>query len=172
MTDTPTIAELRRRAQEERAALDAVVAALPTTHLETPGVEGDWTVKDTLAHILWWEQYMIDRVASALALDTPRVTAPLFHQEVQRDGSDAWVDEVNSRVYAHFKTQSLQAVQQQYAESGRAVAALLDTLTDDTLSESGPLAQALGYAPIDLLIGDTYGHYEEHRHTIEMWATH
>ncbi len=47
-------AELISRIESERRALEATLAHIPAEDMLVEGVVGDWSVKDTLAHIAVW----------------------------------------------------------------------------------------------------------------------
>src|SRR5258708_38563156 len=39
--------------------LEAQVAALSAAQMTQPGVMDEWTVKDILAHVAWWERHLL-----------------------------------------------------------------------------------------------------------------
>src|SRR5688572_20829237 len=51
-----TIARIETAWQELQEAL----AGLSDAELSRPGVGGDWSVKDVLAHIAFWHEHMVD----------------------------------------------------------------------------------------------------------------
>ena len=58
MTDTPTSRsrdELLQRSRDRHAQLEALLAQLTDDDLTRPGVTDDWSAKDHLAHLTWWE---------------------------------------------------------------------------------------------------------------------
>jgi len=54
-------AELVARITREWDALQAAIAGLSEEQLTAPG-DGGWSIKDNLAHIAAWEQYMLAAV--------------------------------------------------------------------------------------------------------------
>lgn len=170
MTEPITAAEVRRRTHEEWQALERVVAALSPAELATPGVEDGWTVKDVLAHILWWQQRTAQLLSKALELPAPRLSVPTFDQQVPRDAPGGWLDTVNQHVYDQYKDLPLAEVQRQLAESFRDVTALLDRLSDDDLQDDSQLSSKLPAPAAELIASDTHEHYREHRLAIEHWS--
>ncbi len=45
----------------ERAELEALIDRVPLDRQNMPGVIGEWSVKDLIAHFLLWEQWILDR---------------------------------------------------------------------------------------------------------------
>src|SRR5436305_14807082 len=57
--------ELLRNSRAQHAALEAQLAALSADEMTRPGVTDDWSVKDHLAHLIWWEQRVIRMLGGA-----------------------------------------------------------------------------------------------------------
>ena len=133
------------------AAVDAAwrdfrraVEQLPPHLLETPGVCGDWSVRDLLGHIASWES----RAAAALLTGVP-------------DPPDD-IDEFNRTEAARKAPLAIRNVVAELESTHRA---LLSALTDapEYLFEPGtPLR--------DSLDADTLLHYIEHTAQIRAWA--
>jgi hypothetical protein len=47
--------QLLQKLDQAWAEFKASYAGLSDTQMTTPGVSGDWSVKDILAHVTWWE---------------------------------------------------------------------------------------------------------------------
>jgi hypothetical protein len=61
-----TRAELLARLDRERAALAAELDQFTPDQQVKPGVVGDWSIKDLLAHLIAHEQRALQEVQSAL----------------------------------------------------------------------------------------------------------
>lgn len=135
--------------QESYQPLVDTLAGLDDTRMELPGVNGEWTVKDTLAHIAWWERHMVRRVRTG----TEELAPP--------DGNWApVVNRVNAQVYAENHDRPLAEVR---AEFAAAHAEALATIADlpDTAFEADEI--------IGAIVVDTYGHYPEHVAALRAW---
>lgn len=161
--DTPTTkAQLVDLIVEERHRLDAVLEPLSDEQLAQPGVEGELSIKDLLAHIVFWEQRTLETLASAARGQRP---APLDRGEE----GDAWLDRVNEEVFAANRDRPLDEVRAAYLRSLQQVISALDGYTDAELFEPGGFERVLGYPPAELIAGDTYEHYQEHAASIGAW---
>lgn len=141
-------ADLLRRSREEHARLEAILATLTDEQMLEPGVtEDDWSVKDHLAHLTWWEQ----RVVRVLARGEPD---PLDSMPVDIQDTDA----INAHVYAHNRDRPLAEVRSAFDASYQEMLNLIETVPDDLP------AQQWGW-----IEGNAAGHYEEHRVMFEAW---
>jgi uncharacterized protein (TIGR03083 family) len=96
-------AELIRLVRDRRDRLDKMLAHVPAGRMEEPGVDGDWTVKDVVAHIVWHEQEMV-RALSARSLEV---------------GSEMWdqpTEQRNNTIYEQNRGRSVEDVLAEYEE--------------------------------------------------------
>lgn len=132
------------------AALQAAYEGLPDAALLAPGVAGDWSLKDVLAHVHTWEEEALAQLPVIAAGGTP-----------PRYAATGGIDAFNARMHERNRELPLAEVQRRLADShGRLVALVRD-------------------APWDLLAGDTryrrrlrldtYGHYRLHTEGIRRW---
>src|ERR1700710_201052 len=73
MADPTTKAELIEQIHAHYAALDAATAPILAAQMSVPGVNGAWSVKDTIAHLTFWHQNLLARLQSAAT--NPHVSA-------------------------------------------------------------------------------------------------
>lgn len=128
--------------------LDATLANLSDEQMARTGSGGDeWTVKDALAHLTWWEHYTLRRLSG-----TPRLI---------QDGDDGAtiLDDMNQRVYEENRHKSLPVVLTEFREAFRQIRATVEALPDDRLADENIQA---------LIAGNTYEHYDEHLQTIRV----
>ncbi len=143
--------DLIARAQRDREAFAALWHGLTDAQMtQRPAVQETWSVKDLIAHITWWEDYMIDRVNNLLAGNPD-----------QRLESDSEVDAINARVYDTFKAQLLQETLAAFEASWPRVLALLESMSDEQINDNLLYNQA-EIPPLYIIIGNTFGHYGEH----------
>ena len=75
MTDLPTSKiELLEQMEAGRMQWDNVLAQISTSALEDPGVEGIWSIKQIVAHILGYEEWAL---AFLTDLHNPALSAQL-----------------------------------------------------------------------------------------------
>ncbi len=144
-------ADLLRRSRDEHERLEAILATLGDEQMTTPGVAGEWTVKDHLAHITWWEQ----RVIRVLGHGEPD---PLDAMPIE----DKSTDGINADVYAQNRDRSLADVRASFDDSYQQMLRLIETVPDEVFADQRR----------DWISGNADGHYEEHRRMFEAWLQH
>lgn len=150
--------DLIERTRRDREAFAALWHGLSDAQMiQRPAVQETWSVKDLIAHITWWEGYMIDRVKNLLAGNPD-----------QRLNSDAEVDAINARVYDTFKDQPLQETLAAFESSWPRVLALLESMSDAQINDKSLYTQA-EVPPLHIIIGNTFGHYEEHTEDLQRY---
>ena len=79
MPKPTTKKELIESAQQERAALDGLLATLTPEQMSQPNRIGEWTVKDVLAHLFEWEGMVMQWYESGKKGKTPAVPSAEYN---------------------------------------------------------------------------------------------
>ena len=80
-----------RREAEDWADLEALVAAVPEERLETPALDGGWSVKDVLWHVaFWWEDFV--RASREDWAEAQGETDDVNEREFQRSRALPWIE--------------------------------------------------------------------------------
>ena len=129
----------------------ASYAGLPEERLLEPGVAGDWSVKDTIAHVSWWEEEALTHLPHILAGRRP----PRY--SVTYGGIDAF----NALMTERKQHLSLAEVLAQSAATHQRLLAFLQTVPDDQIRTETRFRRRLRL--------DTYSHYPIHTEAIRAW---
>jgi Mycothiol maleylpyruvate isomerase N-terminal domain len=147
-------AQLLSMIQNARIDWELLLAGIPEAWMTEPGVAGEWSVKDVVAHIAWGEQESLG-IAEAHAVV----------------GSELWQlsqDERNAAVFEQNRRRELQEVladaQQIFHRYFEAVAALSDEDLNDPSRFAG---MPEGWRPWRILYDP--GHYDGHAASIRAW---
>ena len=148
--------ELLDQIRTERGRLEETLARLTHAQMLLPGVDGEWSVKDALAHISAWERRMISWVGSHLQGEEPDIPLP-------------WdVERMNAETYAQVKDKPLAEVLEEFRLTYWDSLALAETLNEEQLQTvytdtwpMGPLWTGVA--------ANTNWHYKEHRTDIQKW---
>ncbi len=148
--------ELLQCIRVERDLLEETLARLTPDQMLQPGVDGEWSVKDVLAHISAWERRMLSWLGSHLRGEPPDVPLP-------------WdVERMNAETYAQVKDKPLADVLEEFRQSYRESLALAESLTEKQLQTEYTDTWPMG--PLWLgVAANTHWHYKEHRESIEAW---
>jgi hypothetical protein len=146
--------------REKRAEWDAALAEVPESWMAEPGVAGEWSVKDIVAHLTFHERWYADRLHEALRGE---VYTPTEFDRMP-------FDERNDRVFQQNRQRPLADI---LAESRLAFGQLLEGVRAQ--SEAFLIEpQRFPGAPEPLTVwkmlsGDVYDHYGQHIPSIQSW---
>lgn len=150
-------ADLVARIQREWSALLRAVERLSQEQMDAPG-PGGWSVKDNLAHLTAWEQFMLRHyLAGQPAHEAMQVDEEAF-KGLDEDGLNAVLHQRNrSRSVADV----LAGLQRSHAQ----VVATLEGMPFTDLMR--PIRPHDPRPVLAWVVGNTYEHYQEHRLAIQ-----
>jgi hypothetical protein len=158
MADTITKADLLRQIAEGYEAFQAQIAPLSTEQMTTPSVNGPWSVKDNLAHLTAWHDYLTGVLRGVASGVEPAPVVPGGETE----------DEENERLYQAHKDDALDDVRRDFGTSYQDVVAAVEALDEAALNRPAPWSTS--ERPVwGIVAGNTYGHYAEHGDIIRHW---
>ncbi len=154
-------AALLHNIRSEHESLDQTLEGMSATQMTTPGVyaddNGEWTVKDILAHITWWEQSPFDWLGLAHAV--PR--SPIPKGELSED-------ETNNAIFEGSRNRSLDDVWSSFHRSYQQLVSAIEAASEEQLNQ--PRKSAPDGPPIwEIFPGNTYEHYRIHHDSIRAW---
>lgn len=122
---------------------------------------GEWSIKDVMAHITFWEQSVMRWYRNGLISADENSPAPGF-------GWDQ-VDQLNQSVYEEHQADPLKAVQVAFDRSFAEVSIFINSLGETGLFEEHQYAWLGDFVLIDLVLNNTVDHYREHHQSIRAW---
>lgn len=130
---------------------NASYAGLTDVQLELAGVTENWSVKDLIAHISWWEEEALKHLPHILN----GVTPPRY--------KDAYggLDAFNALMTEQKHELSLAEVKKQHLDSHRRLVEYLQNAPDELFTTETRFRRRLRL--------DTYSHYPEHTKAIWEW---
>ena len=150
-------AEFIQRVETDRSEWNDLLAQVDDDLMLKPGIEGDWSAKDILAHVMWYEREMVRLLNSRSLI-----------------GSDLWdlpLDERNAEIHKEIKDMSLQAIREESQNVFTALIHELYELPEDAYGDSAHfLNMPAEWEPRDVIAGNTFRHYQEHTDSIRRLA--
>jgi len=156
--ETVEKAELLRRILAGNEQFEAILAPLSEQQMTTPSVNGPWSVKDNVAHLTVWQSYLLDQLQGILANQKPPEFMPGFSSE----------DEENEHIYQENKDRPLAEVLSAFRASYQQVLAAVQALSEEAINAPSPWSTS-GDPLWPFIVGNTFGHYEEHGGIIQQW---
>lgn len=147
-------AQLLQRISTRWDEFTASYAGLTGADMQTPGVVEDWSVRDILAHVSWWEEEALTHLPTILEGGRPE------RYSVRWGGIDAFNAAMTERRAALSLEEVLELHQSTHAR-------LLDYLAG--VPETAIATETRFRRRLRL---DTWGHYPIHTEHIRAWREH
>jgi len=149
---------LLQEIHECHAEIEACCAAATQAQLtERPGPQVDWSIKDLIAHLTYWEQDMLTTLGNCALGITP-------------DWNDD-VDAVNAQVFASNRDRPLADIRADFRQSLAQIDARVGRLSDADLSDTERLHLGDGTPLWKYIADETFEHYrDDHLPDVRAWA--
>ncbi len=150
-------AEFIQRVESARSEWNDLLAHVDDHLMLKPGIEGDWSAKDILAHVMWYEREMVQLLSSRSLI-----------------GSDLWelpLDERNAEIHKEIKDMPLDAVRLGAEKAFAELIQQLNRLPEDAYGDPAHfLNMPPEWKPRDVIASNTFRHYREHTDSIRRLA--
>jgi len=144
-------AQLLKRLDKAWDGLNSSYLGLSISELLEPGVMRNWSVRDMIVHVTWWEEEALLHLPLILAGGTP----PRY--SVTYGGIDAF----NARMTEQKRNLSLSEVLRQRDETHRRLIDFIQGVPEWQIAWETRFRRRLRL--------DTYGHYPKHAAAIRKW---
>ena len=152
--------ELLNWLQEEYQQLEALLDQVGPARMEQPGVNGDWSIKDLVAHLNGWQPWLIARMQAAQHGE-PEPPSP-WPVQLQTD------DEINAWIYETNKDRPVREVLDESHQLFQQLLAVIEGLPDDVRIEREWHLVWLGDKRFP--IGEFFDHFHnDHEPDVRAW---
>jgi hypothetical protein len=155
---TSTKSELLESIQTEWDALQLALDGISEQQMLLRGVVEDWSIKDVLAHITFWQVRLVTSMFKAEKGFKPDTT-----------GGGANVDRMNQQNYLDQKDRDFEAIWDDFESSYQQILMRLENWTEAMLFEPKHFAWMKGDPFARYVEGDSAEHYAEHAEHIRVW---
>jgi hypothetical protein len=136
-------AELLHELDRSYSRFIAEIEKLGDHQLAIVGVTTMWSVRDLLAHMLFWHDRVERRAAGT----------PVEWDPGPGETKEAYIASLNAKAVADMKHLDGRELVKAFKESYARILQLAGTITETQLADR---------ALMESFLGDTYGHYDEH----------
>ena len=143
--------QLLKQLDKAWTAFKESYAGLSDSQLTEPGVTGDWSVKDIIAHVTWWEEEALKHLPLIIKGGRP----PRY--SIQYGGIDAF----NAQMTEQKRGLSLSDVLRQLEETHHRLIAYVHSAPEEQFTRETRFRRRLRL--------DTYSHYPKHAQVIRAW---
>jgi hypothetical protein len=156
-------AELLTWLMEEQQKWELLLAAIGETRMEQAGVNGDWSMRDIVAHLTGWQRWLVARLQAA-AQGQPEPSPPWPAEVTTDDATNTWIYETNRTRSARQVLDDAAAVYAQLAET-------LNGLPDDCRIESiNAKFHVVWIGEQQFAVGEFFHHfYDDHAADVRAW---
>lgn len=148
--------ELIDKIEQSHSEWESVLAEVGEERMTEPGVEGDWSVKDLVAHLSSWQQRVLDRMDA----DTTGKQLEVLGQTV---------DEINVALYERNRELPLADVLAQARDTYDRFLERVRGLSEQQIFECGHFTFTKDNPLYEWIAGDTFEHYDEHSTSVRAW---
>jgi hypothetical protein len=152
-------AELLQQLEEGRERFLDAIEGLSEAALQQPGVAGDWSVKDILAHLARWEAELVKLLWQAQHGEKPNTV-----HFTQRD-----VDETNARWHRQSQSRPLDRVLDDFHGVRVQTTRRIESLPAGALENPAAYPWLAGKPLWEWIAGDSFEHEAEHEVQIRNW---
>lgn len=155
--------ELLHWLQEQNQHWEALLDQIGEGRMEQPGVNGDWSMKDIIAHLTGWNQWLATRFQAALR-NEPEPSPPWPAQLHEDDDINAWIYQTNHERPLRDLLDETRQVNQQ-------LASLVENLPDDArLEKIDPTFYLVWINDQRFLPGEFFDHFrDDHEPDVRAW---
>jgi hypothetical protein len=151
--------ELMDHIQRGYDLLNATLKSLTPEDMLLSESEGQWSVKDHLAHLAMWRRKALADLQERPAWEGLGV--------MQKEMQENDIDGINALIYQHWHTRSLQDVLDAFHVSHSALVYQVKKTTEERLFKPyTPIGSAEPQCLVDGIVGNTYEHDLEHQEYI------
>ncbi len=152
-------AQLLEQMHSGRQRLEATLARVRDDQMLTPSLPGNWSVKDLLAHIGWWEQWIVNTYDTLLRGEIPY--SPHLDEMA--------VDDLNAQLFAEYHDRPLAEVHREEKDAYQKLLSLAENAAEEDLFHPHRFAWMEGHPFVEWIINNTYEHYDEHLRDLLRW---
>lgn len=149
--------ELLDKIKASRSRLEEVIKQFSAQQMIEPILLQEWSVKDLLAHLGWWEFRAVDIYGALIKGSSPRM---VIHPDE--------IDRVNDRVIKEFRPHPLEEVRLYELQAFENLMKIAETAQEQDLFNRHRFQWTQGEPFVSWIIRNTYEHYDEHLADLEQ----
>ncbi len=153
----PRLAKILRA---ERARWNALLDQVGLDRMDVPGVEGDWSVKELVAHLTWYEQAVVEGAMQVASTGTFKRRRP----------EGMGLDEMNARIAAQAHDRSAEEALAEAREVFDRLLTVIEFVPQDILNDPKRLGLPGDVVPWMAVANNSYAHYRQHEPALRAWV--
>ena len=144
-------ADLLAAIDKEREVLEELLGTLTPEQMVVPGVVGEWSVKDVLAHLIEWEQMVLGWYRAGLRGEIPELPAPGYKWNQ--------TPQLNQMIYEKHRDRPLDEVMELFGALHQEILDVIKKLSNEELFTTGKYAWTKKNTMGTYFVSATSSHY-------------
>jgi hypothetical protein len=157
--------ELLNWLKDENRRWEALLGEIGPQRMEQPGVNGDWSMKDLVAHLAGWNRWLLVRVQAAVRGEAE--PPPPWPAHLQED------DQINAWIYQAARERPARQVLDDSRDILQQILAVLEALPEDVRIEElqdGETIHMVWLGDQRFAAGDFFAHFhDDHEADVLAW---
>jgi len=154
-----TGARLAEILRTERTGWNALLAQVGLERMDIPGVSGEWSVKQLVAHLSWYEQAVVEGAQQVLSTGAFSRRRP----------AGVSMDEQNAQIASASRVRSATAVLAEADTVFGRLLGVIEACPQDMLNDPHRLGLPDDMVPWLAVANNSYAHYREHEPELRAW---
>lgn len=156
-------AELLIWLQAEYGKWEALLDQIGPARMEKPGVNGDWSMKDIVAHLTGWNRRLVNHVQAAQRGEPE--PPPPWPAHLKSD------DEINAWIYETYRERSFREVLEETRQVHQQLLAVIERLPDDVRVETvKPAYHRIWIEDRRFPVSEFFDHFrDDHEPDVRAW---
>lgn len=152
--------ELLEALEDGRQQMLELLEGVPEPLMPTPGVVGDWSIKDILSHLAYWEGQIVTLLF--------QVKQGIAKPSTAHFGKET-VDQVNQRWFETGRERALDQIWMDWTGVRKQTIRRVSEYSDAELNDPNRWPWLNGRALWEWVAGDSFEHEDEHAVQIQRW---
>lgn len=146
-----------------RGEWDALIAGMQPEVLEQPVLAGGWSVKDLIAHVAAYEKWTAGQITAETEGRKPTARELYGVDEVPPPPEEWNVEWQNARIYEQYRDVPLPEIMELSERAFADLVSAIEAVPDNDLALPNAQEWTNGASMLELVPGQTYEHYAQHR---------
>lgn len=168
MNQPATKQELLKEIERSHQDLVRVLASMTDEEKVAPILQDGWSVKDSLAHLVAWEKMTIDWLTRSLRGEHVKRFVEGFQYDTEQQRLSV-MEALNQHLFEQNKERALEEVMRDFRSTHRAISEFVTQMEERDIFDPNRFAWREGSPALEMIAGNTYGHYAEHQGWILEW---
>lgn len=168
MNEPKTKRELLDAMEQSHQDMVRLLASMSDAEKVAPILQGGWSAKDSLAHLVAWEKMTVDWMTRSLQGEHVKRFIPGFEYDTDEQHVPV-MERLNQHLYEQNKERPLDEVMKDFRATHRVIFDFVAQLDERDIFDPDRFAWRKGSPAADMIGGNTYDHYAEHQGWIMEW---